>query len=339
MNLLLIQLKRIGDLILTVPAITAVRRRFPDAGLTVVTSRAASGLLPAISGIDRACAMRGNLLDAQQWFFVGCGGFEACVDFTHNDRSAYLALVSRARRRITAEYVELQSKVRPYYYNELVPSPVRSLHTIDYHLSLLAPLGIRNASREITLDLPMDVVSRADRLLNDAGLAGAFLLVHPGSARSEKFWEPDRWGAVIDRAAALHNLPCVLTGGTSAIERQHISAIKSHAQGGTIDLCGKTDLLALAAIVQRARLFLTVDSAPMHFASAFHTPQVALFGPTNPLHWRPLSRNAIVLQGESGVPVTEFAPKQARVAMNVISTAAVIDAMETLLSAPAACTS
>jgi ADP-heptose:LPS heptosyltransferase len=119
-------------------------------------------------------------------------------------------------------------------------------------------------------------------------------------------------------------------------EREHIAAIVAGSRTAAIDLSGKTDLLSLAAVVQRARLLLTVDSAPMHFAAAFHTPQIALFGPTNPLHWRPLSANAVVLQGETGVPLSEFAPKQRRMAMNLISTEAVINAMENLLSAPAA---
>ena len=103
-----------------------------------------------------------------------------------------------------------------------------------------------------------------------------------------------------------------------------------------IDLSGKTDLLMLAAVVRKARLLVTVDSAPMHFAAAWDTPQVVLFGPTNPFHWHPRSESAIVLLGKSGGPVTVFDPKQRAVPMNQISTETVIDAMESLLSAPAA---
>ena len=76
--------------------------------------------------------------------------------------------------------------------------------------------------------------------------------------------------------------------------------------------------------------------APMHFAAAWETPQVVLFGPTNPFHWHPRSESAIILMGEFEGPVSEFDPKQRAVPMNQISTQSVIDAMETLLSAPAA---
>jgi ADP-heptose:LPS heptosyltransferase len=103
-----------------------------------------------------------------------------------------------------------------------------------------------------------------------------------------------------------------------------------------IDLSGKTTLLSLAAIVRKARLLVTVDSAPMHFAAAWGTPQVVLFGPTNPFHWHPRSDSAMVLLGGMDGPVTEFDPKQRAVPMNLISTESVIGAMGSLLSAPAA---
>ena len=111
--------------------------------------------------------------------------------------------------------------------------------------------------------------------------------------------------------------------------------IRGAARSNPGDLSGQTNLLTLAALVRKARLLVTVDSAPMHFAAAWDTPQVVLFGPTNPFHWHPRSANALVLLGGHDKPVTEFQPKQRALSMNQISTQAVIDAMETLLSAPA----
>jgi len=98
-------------------------------------------------------------------------------------------------------------------------------------------------------------------------------------------------------------------------------------------------LLTLTALVAKARLLMTVDSAAMHLAAATQTPQVVLFGPTNPFHWRPRESPVLILQGESITPMSEFRPKQAGAAMKEISTEAVINAMDLLLSAPAAQTS
>jgi ADP-heptose:LPS heptosyltransferase len=58
----------------------------------------------------------------------------------------------------------------------------------------------------------------------------------------------------------------------------------AHLQHPVVDLSGQLDLLTLSALIERARLLVTIDSAPMHLAAALGTPQIALFGPTNPFH-------------------------------------------------------
>jgi ADP-heptose:LPS heptosyltransferase len=89
-------------------------------------------------------------------------------------------------------------------------------------------------------------------------------------------------------------------------------------------------------LLEHARLLVTVDSAPTHLASALGTPQVILFGPTNPFHWRPRKSPAAILFGESPEPLRHFQAREAKRSMKQISTAAVIDAMRSMLSAPAA---
>ncbi len=212
---------------------------------------------------------------------------------------------------------------------------MRDMHMIDYHLALLEPLGISNVSRAVRLELPKRARETADELLSAHNIRRDFIVFHPGSARPEKFWNAQRWADVMNHAADNHDVDLMLTGGSSPLEQTHISDIKSKMQRRIVDLSSKTDLLTLAALVGKARLLITVDSAPMHLASASHTPQVILFGPTNPFHWRPRASPALILQGTSTSPFTEFVPKQPRLPMNQISTQAVIDAMETLLSAPA----
>src|SRR4029077_15402253 len=89
-------------------------------------------------------------------------------------------------------------------------------------------------------------------------------------------------------------------------------------------------------LIARAQLLVTVDSAPVHLATATHTPQVILFGPTNPFHWRPRESPALILHGKSPEPITEFLPVQPRLPMSQISTEAVFSAMDLLLSQHAA---
>src|SRR6266567_9088746 len=163
-----------------------------------------------------------------------------------------------------------------------------------------------------------------------------FVVLQPGSARQEKLWEAGRGAEVIERFDRNNGVDVVLTSGASRREQAHIAAIKDQIQQQVIDLSGKTDLLTLAALIEHARLLVTVDSAPMHLAAATRTPQVILFGPTNPFHWRPRKSPALILQGKSIEPITEFSPVQRRLPMRQVSTEAVISAMDLLLSRHAA---
>ncbi len=332
MKILLLQLRRIGDLILTTPAVAALRESFPDAQLTIVVSSECADLLPAVADVDRTLMARRNTRDLALFFSAAASRFDYCIDFTRNDRSAFLALLSGARRRVVSYRVRQQSKMRARAYTDFVNVRMRDTHTIDYNLALLEPLGVRTAaSRAPYLHLTQVAHEKGDALRRYWKITRPYVILHPGSARREKLWEPERWAEVVDHFGRNNDIDLVLTSGSSLNEQAHIAAIKNKVQQ-IIDLSGKTNLLTLAGLIDQARLLVTVDSAPMHLAAATRTPQVALFGPTNPFHWRPRESPALILQGKSAAPVTEFVPTQPRFAMSQISTEAVISAMDSLLS-------
>jgi len=336
MKILLLQLKRIGDLILTTPAIGALRDKYPDAHITLAVSNECAELLPAISNVDRVLIARRNLRDVAMVSSVAGKKFDYCIDFTRNDRSAFLTLLSGARRRVASYRVREQSKTRARLYTDLIGVRVRDMHTIDYNLALLEPLGVRAASSAPQLELPRAAREKADSLRREWKITRPFVIFHPGSARPEKLWDAARWARVIDHFSQDNEFDLVLTSGPAVHEQSHIAAITDRTRQKFIDLSGKTDLLTLAALVGQAQLLVTVDSAPVHFAAASHTPQMILFGPTNPFHWRPTDSPALILHGKSGVPVTEFVPVRPRFPMSEISTEAVISAMDSLLPRRAA---
>src|SRR5882724_2813049 len=312
----------------------ALRQDFPDARVTLVASNECSDLLPAISSADRILVARRNLRDIAVFLALARERFDYCIDFTRNDRSAFLAFLSGARKRIVSYRVRDQSKSRSRLYTDFVNIRMRDLHTIDYNLSLLKPLGIGGVSSSLHLQLPPSAHEKADALRRNWNVSKPYIVLHPGSARQEKLWEAGRWARVIERFGRDNNLDLILTSGASKHEQAHIASIKNETK--IIDLSGKTDLLTLAALIGEARLLVTVDSAPVHLAASTHTPQVILFGPTNPFHWRPRESPALILQGKTPQPVTEFSPVQPRLPMSQISTKAVISAMDFLLSQHAA---
>jgi ADP-heptose:LPS heptosyltransferase len=263
------------------------------------------------------------------------------VDFTRNNRSALLTWLSRAEKRIGSQRIKRRSIFRRRAYNEFVPGRMRDQHMIDYNLSLLHPLGITDIGSPPRLILPMEVCHAAVELRRKTNIAQPYVVFHPGSARPEKFWDADRWAEVIINAMDRWHFTPVLTGATSPQEKAHLADIEARLPRPTgrsgpavVDLSGKINLLTLGALIAQARLLVTVDSAPMHIAAAMGTPQIILFGPTNPFHWRPRQESSLILQGSTGGPVTEFQPRQDRLPMKLISTKAVIDAMDSVLSMP-----
>src|SRR5438445_3586071 len=204
MKILLIQLKRIGDLILTTPAVAAVREKFPDASLTIVISSEGKALAPAITGINKILVMRRGFGGFRTAAAIARQKFDYCIDFTRNDRSALLVLLSRAKKRIVSFRIKVRSKFRTRFYNEFVPHRMRDMHTIDYHLALLQPLGISNAAPAVNLELPKSAKATADEMLNKQHVTKPFIVFHPGSARPEKFWDAERWAEVINHAANTH---------------------------------------------------------------------------------------------------------------------------------------
>ena len=334
MRILLIQLKRIGDLILTVPAINALRASFPDARIHLAISRSCRDLTPAVPGVDRF-RIADSWMHPHHWLTMVTTRYDFCLDFTRTDRSAFLAFAARAGKKISYERANARSKWARLVYDQFIDASVRDNHTVDHHLAFLAPLGILNPPTDLHLDLPTDAIADADQILRDANVEGAFVIFHPGSARLEKFWEAQRWAQIINHWNQ-QRVACVLTSGNSALEHAHIAEIKNDLREPILDLSGKIGLLTLTALIAKASMLVSVDSAPTHLAAAMRTPQVILYGPTNPFHWRPRAAPAVVLHGGSEGPMTNFLPRLPRAEMNEISTGAVIDAMESLLSAPAA---
>src|SRR5207244_8220752 len=93
--------------------------------------------------------------------------FDYCIDFTRNDRSAFWTLLSGAQRRVASYRVREQSKTRARLYTDLVAVRVRDMHTIDYNLALLEPLGVRAPSSALQLDLPQTARKKAERIRRD----------------------------------------------------------------------------------------------------------------------------------------------------------------------------
>ena len=330
MKVLVFQMKRIGDLVLTTPALAALKQL--GARVTLVVDAPCGSLCPAISNVDEVLVYSKKGSNRALWRRLRERDWDVCLDYTASDRSALMAWFSRTPRRITFAWAR-KRLLRRLAYHEFVESPVRLAHTCDHYLDLLHPLGVeRDEATAPSLVLPDDAKKNASELVT-----GDYVLIHPGTARMEKYWLTSRWMEVIARLREL-GMAVVVTSGPDAFERAHIAEIISGFTQQSVNQppvksIAPPDLLTLAAVVERARMVVSCDTAVVHLAAAFQKPQVALFGPTNPFHWRPRHERAIVISAaQSESPLTTFTPKMKGSAMEKIPTATVLKAVESLLS-------
>lgn len=324
MKILLVQLKRIGDLILTTPAIHALREAFPQAHLTLIADSSCRGLLPALD-VDECLVHDKN--GRNPWLLSKLPALrpEWCLDFSGTDRAAFFCRFSRAKRRVN--FQRFRGKfLRPFLYTDFVDSSVRDRHTADHYTDLLRPLGIARENVPLALRLPPPAATQT--LLAAHGVMPPYAVLHAGTARPEKYWLPDRWAAVADALTKNHGLQTVFTGSLASEEKAHLAAIRSAMKTASVDLAGATDLAGLAGVIAGARIFCGVDTAAMHLADAVRTPTVALFGPTNPYQWRPRHTRSVVIRAKTVEP---FDVRQKGGPMEAISVEAVLSAADGLL--------
>ncbi len=334
MRILALQLKRIGDLVLTTPALRALRTAWPEAHIALGVSEGCSALLGAIATIDTGIVF-GRGRGFAPWQQALTGPWDLCLDFTGTDRSALASALSRARGRATFASVR-RNRVRALAYSRFVDSSVRERHTVDHYLDLLRPLIDRETASALPeLHLPDTARIAASELLRAQGVGDSFVLLHPGTARVEKYWLTERWAEVADTLHGAHGMEAVVTCGPDGFERAHVEEIKCKMQNAKCKVLNPTDLIVLAALAERARLVISCDTAMVHFAAAFRVPQIALFGPTNPFHWRPMHDRAVVISAaQPTAPLTKFTPRMRGAPMEGISTEVVNDVIAQLILNP-----
>jgi ADP-heptose:LPS heptosyltransferase len=342
-QILVLQLKRIGELILTAPALHKLRETWPQAKITLVTSIACEGLVPALPRVDEVLVFRESLRQNKVLFQrLLTGAFDVCLDFTGTDRSALFAMASRARRRVAFASAH-KGWVRGLIYQNFVNVSSSATHVADYYVELLRAIGLPSTPGEMqpALRVPPIAVQRARILLRECGIVDSFAVIHPGAREEAQYWPAERWAEFILHLQSSHRMPCVLVGGSGVFEQNHLRDIRTAlAVLGAgplpqplVTLAGQLDLTLLTALVARARLVASCDNLLVQMGSALSRPQIGLFGPTNPYAMRPRHAAArIISASQASQPLDAFSPSEPGAPMADIHTQVVSTTADALLA-------
>ena len=308
---LVIQLRHHGDVLLTSPVFTVLKSHVPaievDA-LVYAETRHMLDLHPAIARIhviDRGWKeLNAFARLAHEWRLLGAlraRGYDLVVHLSEHPRGAWLARSLGARYAVAPNFGR-KARAWKKSFSHLFPLPPHARrHRVEINLDALRRLGIQPGEEERKLVLvPGKEAERSvDALLAGKGLStGGFIHFHPGSRWKFKCWPAERAVALVE-VLLKRGERVALTAAPDEQELEMIAEIRERTGARIADFSGKLDLKQLAALAARAKLFIGVDSAPMHIAAAVKTPTVALFGPSGELEWAPWGvRHRIVASSE-----------------------------------------
>lgn len=295
-NILLIQFGDIGDVVLTTPAIRAVKETYPEARISILVRKPYGSILtadPSLHEVVEATKMRGTLLHvlrehARFTLRLRRARYDLVIDLRTGDRGALMSFLTRAPERV-GTHIE-----KPFWHDLLFTKLIRDppvapppVHPgADQSLRVVREIGIDTADSMPRLYITAADRTRAFELLAECGLGpgGRWVTVNPFSRWKYKEWDNGKWGDVIDRLWGAHRFPSVLIG--SGEEAAACGEIVTGREGRAFTLAGKTTLGELAAVVATSTLHLGVDSAAPHIAAAVGTPTVTIHGPTDWRAWR-----------------------------------------------------
>ena len=325
-RILITRLSAIGDCILTMPLLCALRDAHPDAFIAWLVERGAAPLLESHPALDRLIVvekgwlkslrsirrLRRELLDMH---------FDICIDPQSLTKSSAAARLSAAPRRIGFA-APLGREAAPWLNTELV-RPAAS-HIVERQLELLAPLGIEPTKPRFDAPRNPAADDAMARFIARAHLRVGFAVINCGAGWDSKIWPARRFARVARHLGERHRLPSVVVwAGERECGWAH--EIAEGAAGHAL-VAPSTNLQELAALLRTARLFVGCDTGPLHLAAAVDTPCVGLYGPTLPEDCGPYGEQHIVVQ-KMHTPAMRKATDAAMQAIDIDSVCAACDAI------------
>jgi len=296
---LVIKLRHHGDVLLASPVLSVLKTHAPQAEIDALVYADTAAMLaghPALAQlhvIDREWKSRAPWVRARAELALLAAlrarGYDLLVHLTEHNRGAWLARLL-APRWAVAPAARGRLRVWRRSFTHLAALPLAGgRHVVESDLDVLRRIGIQPGPQDRRLVLvPGDAADRrVENLMAERGIeARRFIHFHPASRWRFKCWTVEGMAAV---AAALRTdgWQIVLTAAPEAAEHRMIGAIQDRLGSPAASFAGELSLKELAALSARARLFVGVDSAPMHIAAAMGTPVVAIFGPSGEKNWAP----------------------------------------------------
>ena len=312
----MVRLSAIGDVVNTLPALTALRQRLPHAHIGWLVEDSARAAVEGHACVDAVIvyerkritrALRaGRFTEAARTLAIlrrrlRRERFDISLDFHGNLKSAALGLSAGCPTRIGYDRHNCREG-NHLFTNVHVPLEKRRIHRVEKHLTLLRALGVDRPTPAPAFGFPVPSQARrwADAILRELSNPGApTVLLHPGTSPAGAFkrWPVEGYARLAEGLVRAAGARILVTHGA---EERALAEAVARRSAVSVALPATRSLGELAALIERASLFVSADTGPMHIAAALQVPVVALFGPKDPVIYGPYGTKSLVI--EAGVP-------------------------------------
>jgi heptosyltransferase-2 len=292
----------IGDVIMTLPAVAALRETLPHARISVLAKPWVAGIYEICSDVDDVivywssdvhagvrgkCRLAGELRKER---------FDAAILLQNAIEAAIITWL--ARIPIRCGY-NADGRGLLLTHSVKRTKEIRKVHQINYYLEMMKSLGARWSGEHINITMGDDYHLAAENILNRQHIKSDEIKIGiaPGAAYGPaKMWFADRFAAVADKLVNDFSAHVFLFGSRG--DQDVAQYVQSHATNTLINLAGQTTLKEVIALIAQCDLFISNDSGLMHLAGALDIPVVAIFGSTNPVTTSPVGTRSVIVHKE-----------------------------------------
>ncbi len=334
-KILLIRTDRIGDVVLSLPMLPILKKKFPQATISVMVRKYTRELVEQHSCVDEVILWEQNGEQSVMQYvdLLKKKNFDVAILPYPRFNLALIAFLSGIPIRVGTGYRWYSFLFNKKNYEHRKDA---KRHEVEYNLNLLKTIGIEsNAIPQFEFSISDESRKKIESILIADGISPStqFAVLHAGSGGSARDWSIENFARLGDELQSHHHLRVVLTGGKN--EEQLVASLASTMNTAPVNYAGKISLQELGALFQKASVFVSNSTGPLHIAAMIGIPVVAFYPPIvqcSPVRWGPYTEKKKVFSADNiTCELCKGGACQSNVCMDQITVEQVVAAIKELL--------
>ena len=307
---LIVILRFHGDVLLTKPMIDNIKLNVPDSEIDLLVYKGTGSILEHERNVSETieidAASKKNIFkrikkEINLWKKLYSKNYDYAFFLTTQWRVVPISWALGKAMKAAVDDKKRKKNLWIKSFSTIFPEALNK-HIVQRNLVALESLGLKIFTENLTLDhsyldLEYEALKENYPFLEEEN---SYCVIHPTSRREKKLWDKEKFGQLINLLLE-KGVSVVVTSGPDSHEIDYVDEIVKKA--GIVDkkvlnLAGKTSLLGLAALIKGSQFFIGLDSVASHIAASVDKESITLFGPSNPVNWKPWSDKARIITQE-----------------------------------------